>query len=78
MDLTCFRGCTLSCLVDLEDIMVDFENSIKTDDSGMCSGETYYTIEELYQAFKDRLCKELVAKNDELLFPAGLEDKGDN
>lgn len=38
---------------------MDFENSIKTDDPGMCGGQTYYTIEELYQAFKERMHHEI-------------------
>ena len=37
---------------------MDYENTIKTDDHGMCSGETYYTIEELYQSFKERMALE--------------------
>jgi len=37
---------------------MDFENTIKTDDHGMCDGETHYTIEDMYQAFKARMQEE--------------------
>lgn len=42
---------------------VDFQNSIDTDDCGMCSGTTCYTLEDIYQAFKDRLQSEAVPLN---------------
>ena len=38
---------------------IDYENMLITEDSGMCAGETHYTLEEIYQAFKERLVREL-------------------
>ena len=36
-----------------------------------------FTLDELYEAFKDRLTDELVATSDELLRPATLEEAPD-
>jgi hypothetical protein len=51
-----------------------FDQSIETDDCGMAGGTSYYSIEEIYQAFKERLVTELVAHTDELLNNANLID----
>lgn len=54
-----------------------FDQGIKTEDKGMAGGETYYDIEELYQAFKERLTNELMVRSDELLNDANVIDTGD-
>jgi len=38
-----------------------FKQMIETDDPGMCSGTSFYTIEDIYQAIKERLLAEQVA-----------------
>ncbi|MBL1352949.1 MAG: hypothetical protein COA61_006410 [Zetaproteobacteria bacterium] len=35
-----------------------FEQSIETEDCGMCASTTHYTIEDIYNAFKERMDKE--------------------
>jgi predicted nuclease with TOPRIM domain len=57
---------------------MEWSNTIKAGSSGMCGFQDYYTIEDLYQAFKERLMEKLVAKNDELLNCARLEEKYEN
>ena len=47
-----------------------FYQNIETYDCGT----SYYSIEEIYQAFKERLVTELVAHTDELLNNAKLID----
>jgi len=37
-----------------------------------------YSIEDLYQAFKERIMKELVVVSDELIYPAELQDENDS
>ena len=37
---------------------MEWDNSIKTEDHGMAGGESYYSLEDLYQAFKERLMTE--------------------
>ena len=36
-----------------------FEQSLELDNPGMAGGASYYDIEDIYQAFKDRLIEEL-------------------
>ncbi len=38
---------------------MDFNNQIETEDCGMCDSTTYYSIEDVYQAFKERLLEEM-------------------
>ena len=45
---------------------MQFNNQIKTSDSGMCDSETYYEIEDLYQAFKERMIKELAVSSPDM------------
>ena len=54
---------------------MQFNNQIKTSDSGMCDSETYYEIEDLYQAFKERMIKELAVSSPELWMKGILIDK---
>ena len=51
-----------------------FDQNIETDNPGMAGGTSYYDIEELYQAFKDRLIRELAVRSDELLNDAEVID----
>ena len=54
-----------------------FDQNIETDNSGMAGGTSYYDIEDLYQAFKERLIKELAVRSDELLNDAEVIDISD-
>ena len=42
---------------------MDWTNNIITEDSGMADSQTWYSLEELYQAFKQRFLEE--AANDD-------------
>ena len=54
-----------------------FRQNIETDDPGMAGGTSYYDIEDLYQAFKARMIKELAARSDELLNDAEIISTND-
>jgi len=45
---------------------MNFKNQIITDDPGMCNNKTYYEIEDLYQAFKERYQKEIKLKGTKI------------
>lgn len=51
-----------------------FDQGIETENNGMAGGASYYDIEDLYQAFKDRLIKELRVNTDELMNYAEIID----
>lgn len=55
-----------------------FDQSIETDNPGMAGGTSYCDIEDLYQAFKERIIKELAVSSDELLSHASLVDISDS
>ena len=39
---------------------IDWDETVETDSSGMVVSTNYRTLEELYQAFKERLQEELI------------------
>ena len=55
-----------------------FDQNIETDNPGMAGGTSYYDIEDLYQAFKERMIKELAVRSDELLNNAEIIDISDS
>jgi len=55
-----------------------FDQGIETEDCGMAGGTSYYDIEDLYQAFKERMLKELVVASPESLNDAEIVDISDS
>ena len=55
-----------------------FLQGIETENCGMSGGTSYYDIEDLYQAFKERIIEELKIRSSELLNDAELIDCSDS
>jgi len=43
---------------------MEWDNCVKTENFGMAGGYSYYTMEDIYQAIKERLVKELNESED--------------
>jgi hypothetical protein len=44
--------------------LMEWDNCVKTENFGMAGGYSYYTMEDIYQAIKERLVKELNESED--------------